>query len=468
MMTIWAPNLDERAGPRYVAIADALDQDVRGGVLPPGARLPTHRALAHRLGVTVGTVSRAYAEAERRGLVSGRVGRGTFVRELGVEEESEAFELPEWPATSEIDLSMNLPASPDRLGEGEALASALTSISSRPGLGALLQYQQHEGLLPHREAGAEWIARAGMEVDPNRVLICSGAQHALTVCFSTLVKPGDVVLTESLTYVGMKALANAFHFRLQGVAMDEFGMLPEAFSAACESTGAKLLYCVPTIQNPTATVMPEERRREIAQVARHHGVTIIEDDIHGLLPPDPLPPLSSFAPDHSCYIASLSKSMAPGLRISYVAASAELVERLRPGLWVTTWMAAPLMAEIATVWIQNGTADRMLEKRREEAAFRQKLAARVLGGFRYQAHPFGYHLWLQLPEPWRAEDFTEQASKRGVAVTSPSAFVVGRGSLPHAVRVCVGAVRSRERLVKGLETLAQILAQSPEPSRCIV
>ncbi len=228
MMTIWAPNLDERTGPRYVAIADALAQDVREGVLPPGTQLPTHRGLAHHLGVTVGTVSRAYAEAERRGLVRGRVGSGTFVREPAVEEQSQAFGSPEWPATSEIDLSLNLPALPDRLEEDEALASALTSISSRPGLGALLQYQQHEGLLPHREAGAEWIGRAGMEVDPNRILICSGAHHALTVCFSTLVKPGDVVLTESLTYVGMKALASALHFRLHGVAMDEFGMLPEA------------------------------------------------------------------------------------------------------------------------------------------------------------------------------------------------------------------------------------------------
>jgi DNA-binding transcriptional MocR family regulator len=266
----------------------------------------------------------------------------------------------------------------------------------------------------------------------------------------------------------MKALANAFHFRLHGVAMDEFGLLPQAFASACESTGAKLLYCVPTIQNPTAAVMPEARRREIAYIARHHGVTIIEDDIHGLLLPQPLPPISSFAPDHSCYIASLSKSMAPGLRISYLATSEEMVERLRPGLWITTWMAAPLMAEIATVWMQNGTADRMLEKRREEAAIRQSIAARALDGLRYQSHPFGYHLWLQLPEPWRAEDFTEQAAKRGVAVTSPTVFVVGRGSLPHAVRVCLGAVRSRERLAQGLETLSQILAQAPEPSRSVV
>ncbi|HEX9725917.1 MAG TPA: PLP-dependent aminotransferase family protein [Vicinamibacteria bacterium] len=467
-MTIWAPNLEERSGPRYIAIAEALAHDVRDGALPPGSRLPTHRELARVLGVTVGTVSRAYAEAERRGLVSGRVGCGTFVRERGVEEEGEAFGLPDWPGTSEIDLSLNLPASPDLAAEDDALASALAVVSSRPGLGKLLHYHRHEGLPRHREAAAECIGRVGMNVEPRRILICSGSQHALAVCFSTLTKPGEVVLTESLTYVGMKALANGFHFRLHGVAMDEFGMLPQAFAAACESTGAKLLYCVPTIQNPTAAVMPEARRKEIARIARHHGVMIIEDDIHGLLLPEPLPPISSFAPDHSCYIASLSKSMAPGLRISYVATSEEMVERLRPGLWITTWMAAPLMAEIATVWMQNGTADRMLEMRREEAAIRQKIAARALDGLRYQAHPFGYHLWLQLPEPWRAEDFIEQASKRGVAVTSPNVFVVERGSLPHAVRVCLGAVRSRERLAQGLETLSQILAQAPEPSRCVV
>jgi len=467
-MTIWAPDLEERSGPRYIAIADALAHDVRGGVLRPGARLPTHRELARVLGVTVGTVSRAYAEAERRGLVNGWVGRGTFVREPGVQEETEGFGLPEQPASSEIDLSLNLPASPDRAVEDEALASALTAIASRPGLGTLLHYHRHEGLPRHREAAAEWLARVGMRVEPNRVLICSGSQHALAVCFSTLTKPEDVVLTESLTYVGMKALANAFHFRLHGVAMDAQGMLPEAFAAACESTGAKLLYCVPTIQNPTTAVMPEPRRKEIAQIARQFGVTIIEDDVHGFLPPEPVAPISSFAPDHSCYISSLSKSMAPGLRISYVATTEDMVERLRPGLWITTWMAAPLMAEIATVWMQNGTADRILAARREEARHRQKMATRALEGLRYQAHPFGYHVWLQLPEPWRAEDFTEQAAKRGVAVTPPNAFVVGRGSLPHAVRVCLGAVRSRERLAHGLETLSHILTEAPEPSRGIV
>ncbi len=462
MMTIWTPDLSEHSGPRYLGIADALAVDIQQGVLEPGSRLPTHRDLARELGVTVGTVSRAYAQAKRRGLVTGEVGRGTFVLEPGADQGPE-LDLPEWPDTDSIDLSMNVPPSPGRNEEDIALALALDSLSSRPGVGQLLQYQPHAGAAHHRAAGADWIGRVGLEVDPKQVLVCTGSQHAMAVCFSTLTKPGDVVLTESLTYAGMKGLANLFHFKLRGVPMDEHGILPEAFEAACESTGAKLLYCVPTLQNPTNTVMPVERRKEIAAIARRHGVVIIEDDIHGLLPSEPVPPIAHFAPDITCYIASISKSIAPGLRISYLAVPENLVERLTPGLWLTTWMASPLTAEVATLWIQNGTADRILEKRRKEAAARQQLAADILADFQLQSHPFGYHIWLHLPEPWRAEDFTEQALKQRVVVTPPSAFIVGRERLPHAVRVCLGSVRERDRLADGLRILADILTRSPEP-----
>ncbi len=462
---MWTPDLSERSGPRYLGIADALAADVRQGLLEPGSRLPTHRDLARELGVTVGTVSRAYAEAERRGLVTGEVGRGTFVLEPDADEEEQGAELdlPEWPDTDSIDLSMNMPPSAGRTEEDVALALALEALSSRPGVGALLQYQPHAGAAHHRAAGADWIGRVGLEVDPKQVLVCSGSQHAMAVCFSTLTKPGDVVLTESLTYAGMKGLANLFHFKLRGVPMDEHGMLPEAFQSACESTGAKFLYCVPTLQNPTNTVMPVERRKEVAAIARRHGVVIIEDDIHGLLPSKPVPPIAHFASDITCYIASISKSIAPGLRISYLAAPENLVERLTPGLWLTTWMASPLTAEVATLWIQNGTADRILEKRRKEAAARQKLAADILAGVQFQSHPFAYHIWLNLPEPWRAEDFTQQALKQRVVVTPPSAFIVGRERLPHAVRVCLGSVRERGRLAGGLRILADILTRSPEP-----
>lgn len=461
-MTIWLPDLAKRSGPLYMAIADAVGADTTDGHLPAGTRLPTHRELAGRLGVTVGTVSRGYAEAIRRGLLSGEVGRGTFVRRR--------FPEPLPPMQGDdpsiVDLSLNYP--PALPGEPPALRATLRALAARPDLAALMAYQPTAGALPHRAAGAQWIRRTGLAPRPEQVLVTNGSQHGLTILFGTLLRPGDLLLTENLTYPGVKAVANLLHLRLEGLPMDGHGIKPEAFEAACRGGTAKALYCIPTIQNPTTVVMPQERRREIAAMADAHGVAIVEDDIHGSLPPEPARPLSAYAPDNCYYLASTSKSLAPGLRIGFLMAPERMVERLAAGIRASTWVAAPLMAEIAATWIQDGTADAILERKREEAAARVSLARTLLGGLEFQAHPFGYHLWLQLPEPWRSDAFVAQARARGVAVTAAEAFVVGRGSAPHAVRVGLGAARSRTELEKGLRLLVEVLAGSPEASSSIL
>jgi len=149
-MTIWQPDLTQIPGPRYLAIVDALATDLRGGRLRDGDRLPTHRDLAYRLGVTVGTVTRAYAEAERRGLIRGEVGRGTYVR--GVQPGNSY--LPEPRADGLIDLSMNYPASTDA---DAVLAAALQAMAVRPGIGRVLEYQQKRGRDTHRAARAAGV-----------------------------------------------------------------------------------------------------------------------------------------------------------------------------------------------------------------------------------------------------------------------------------------------------------------------
>jgi DNA-binding transcriptional MocR family regulator len=455
-MTTWSPNLKGRDGPRYLAIADTLAEDVGAGRLKPGARLPTHRDLAGALGVTVGTVTRAYAEAHRRGLVRGEVGRGTFVGRGS--EDSIPFGAAAGDDGSLIDLSLNFP-----VGEGEdtALAATLSRLAGRDGLAGVLDYQPHAGTARHRAAGAAWVARVGVEAPADQVLVCSGGQHAMAVVFSTLAKPGDVVLTESLTYPGMRTLAALLHLRLQGLAMDDKGIRPEAFAAACRGRAPRLLYCVPTIHNPTGAVMPESRRREIAAIAKAHNVLIVEDDTYGCLPPERPLPLWALAPEVTLYIAGLSKSVAPGLRIAYLVAPKRLYEQLVPGIRSTTWMAAPLMAEIAAAWIDDGTADLLLKRKRKEATERQALARKVLGRRTAVGHPHSYHLWLRLSAPWTSESFTAEARRSGVAVTPGEAFAVGGGAPPGAVRVCLGAVRSRARLEKGLRVLAEVLAGAP-------
>jgi len=455
MVTIWEPEISEHSGPRYRAIADAVAEDLANGRLRPGARLPTHRALAERLGVTVGTVSRAYAEAARRGLVTGEVGRGTFVRQP-----TDRY-IPLGGAFAQdsglVDLSVNHPPIPEKEARRGALQATLAALAAREDLGRLMAYPPDGGNMAHREAGAEWIRRSGLDAQPENVLVCSGSQHAVATVLATILEPGDLVLTEALTYPGMKAVANLLHLRLKGLAMDEQGLLPDAFEAACRNAKPRALYCVPTIQNPTASVMTSERRAQIAMIAQRHGVAVVEDDIHALLTEDPPPPLSAFAPEISYSITSTSKVLTPGLRIGFLLAPPGMVERLAAGIRATTWAAAPLMAEIASAWIRDGTADLILDDRRREAAARQKLARKVLAGADYRAHPRGYFIWLRLPDPWRSESFTAQLRTRGTLVTPAEAFVVGRGTMPHAVRVCLGAVASRATLERALRVVAQAL-----------
>jgi DNA-binding transcriptional MocR family regulator len=203
--------------------------------------------------------------------------------------------------------------------------------------------------------------------------------------------------------------------------------------------------------------MPAERRAEIVAVARAHGLALVEDDVHGLLPESRPAPLAALAPERTYYLTSTSKTLAPGLRIAYVKAPAAMVPRLEAALRATTWAVAPLTAAVASEWIRDGTADALVEARRAEARVRQAIARERLDGADYDTHPEAYYLWLRLPEPWRADSLVAEARARGVVLTPAEAFTVGRGPVPHAVRVCTGAARTRESLARGLSVVSELL-----------
>ncbi len=480
-MTIWAPDLEDASGPIYRSIADALGSDVESGKLQPGDRLPTLRALARRLGVNVMTVSRAYKEAARRGLVEGEVGRGTFIRRPDRAASRLDPMLPQDAGgidlgtvdSSLVDFHFNLPAPEPSILDVE---SALADLADGAGRKLLFSGYTTTGLESHRAAGAEWLRRFDIEASADRVLVCGGGQHAMTLTFATLTRPGDRVLTSELTYPGMKALANVLGLRLQGLPMDAEGLLPDAFEAACAKSGAsgvKVLYVMPTVHNPTGAILSEERRLEIIASARHHGVVIVEDETYAYLCPEAPSTLASLAPERVYFLASTAKSLTPGLRIGYLlapdseASPGLAVERLAANVAATSWMAAPLMAEIAARWIRDGSADRMLEWKRREARARREVYDRILG-IATDGYAGASHVWLRLPTPWRCADFVAQARQRGVALTPSEAFVVGRAEAPHAVRVCLGTPATRDQVRHGLDVLADMLAGSPDVGRSIV
>jgi DNA-binding transcriptional MocR family regulator len=469
-LTDWHPHIDDRAGPRYIAIADALASDIAGGVLHPGDRLPTHRDLARRLGVNVGTVTRAYGEAERRGLTGGQVGRGTFVRPrppVPIPRVDRAFRTESRIPGEIIDLTLNSPVSGP---QAQYLAATLSELTASGDLAAALSYQPAAGSPAHRAAGAEWLSRLGLEATPDQVVVSAGGQNALIAALAalTLTEPGDTILCESLTFPGVKAAASLLRLKFQGVLMDEQGILPESLELACWSSGARVLYCMPTLQNPTASLMSVERRGAVLEIAERYDLSIIEDDVCGLLHPDAPPPLAALAPSRCFYLTSLSKALAPGLRVGYLLVPEAKAEQVASAVRATTWMAAPLMAEIAARWIGDGTADRLLEWQRRQAEERRELAIECLDGYPMVSQICGLHAWLRLPDPWRADEFSDEARAQGVAVATADVFAAGRSNAPQAVRLGLGAAGNPANLRAGLLVLATLLGTQREPRLPIV
>jgi DNA-binding transcriptional MocR family regulator len=464
-MTSWTPNLSRHAGPRYRAIADAMAADLHTGQLRPGDRLPTHRDLAYRLGVTVGTVTRAYGEAQRRGLLEGHVGRGSFLAGLPRPASSlpvTGLTMPEHEASGMIELSLAFPPQ----SADELLQQTLTELARQPGVTRLLNYQPHAGMAHHRAAGAAWIGRHGLEVPAERVIVTSGAQHGLCIVAGVLLSPGDLLLSECLTYPGLRAVGELFKLRLKGVPLDDAGIVPEALEAICRAEAPRALYCMPGLQNPTGAVMPVERRQAIAEILRRYGVALIEDDIYGFLGSN-LPPLAAAVPELGHYLVGTSKSMGPGLRIGFLVTPPGPNTAYVGVLRATTWMAPPLLAEIVCRWITDGTAARMVEAQRRVATERQALARRSLADFDYRAHPQSFYGMLHLPAPWRASDFVAAGARRGLRLRGAETFAIDQAA-PEAIRICVCAVETTEILAEGLERVVGLLREGPGADNLVV
>jgi DNA-binding transcriptional MocR family regulator len=455
-LSAWVPDLSGRDGPKATAITDAIAADVVNGRLKPGDRLPPHRELAYRLGVSVGTVTRSYAEAQRRGLLSGEIGRGTFVRERSTA--AERFALNAGADDGVIDLSANIAMCELRQKALDRVLAKLPQTASA----SLIEYGGPAGMMRHREAGARWMSRAGFVADPTRTIVTYGAQHALAVALSTIAQPGATVLSEAMTFPPVKSLAAALGLKLHGVELDDDGLIPEALDEACRTTGAEVLYTVPTMQNPTGSVMSERRRRAIAQVAKKHDLRILEDDVSAQIV-DPMPtPIAAFAPEQTWFIGSVSKSLAPGLRVGYMVAPEGALDPILVTMRAMTWMSAPLTAEIATIWMEDGTADELIAWHRAERVARAQLARDILGPV--ASNPTDApHLWLTLPDDMNSPDLTALLLRRGVRIAEGEAFAVTRDAGAHQVRISLNAVLERKRLAQALTVVAGTLSASKTP-----
>lgn len=462
----WLEALELPRSERHRVLAEQMCDAIRRHNIAPGTRLPTHRDLARRLDTSVSTITRAYRELLRRGMVEATVGRGTFVasgnrpvRQVAKAKDQE--ERPDSPALDVlslpvlhrdhlVDLSLNEPLPSISRKCVELGLDAVARTSDRR---ALAGYQSAVGSSRHRSAGKKWLGEIGVRIRGQELAVVAGGQCALTAILLSLCGAGGTILTEDLSWPGLLSLANALAVRVVPVTTDVEGIVPDDLTSVLRRETARLLYTMPTLHNPIGTTASLERRKAIAQIAATNNLMIVEDDAYGFATAARQPSYLSLAPDHSIYVTSLSKPLTPALRVAYLATTPSVLGRVISTLHATALMISPIVAEMATLLIESGEARQLAVAQADVGRRRQKLA-RELGLAAATAEPSdGMHLWMPVGPRWRTQDFVAQALRIGVSVSPGTVFAATPGSDPKAVRICLNAVESEDMLFSALQKL---------------
>ena len=458
-MTNWHPDLSASNAPRYIAIADAIEADLKFGHLTPGDKLPAQRQLAERLGLDFTTVARGYSEARRRGLLASRVGSGSFVTSPESASANSAGES-RGGRTADADFSMNLPPEPDTTDLRTRMQDGYRTLATD--LVPLLRYQTFSATEPDRLMAQVWLDKVDLSPQSDSIHFAPGAQAALNAILTAITSPGDRIACEAVTYPGIRSLCGQLRLELIGLPMDDDGPAPDAFETACREGGLKALYLNPTLNNPTTRTLPFQRRLDLVAIARRHGVPILEDDAYGQLCRDKVQPIGAIAPELTWYIGSLSKSLGAGLRLAHVVPPDQNAAwRFNRALRTASIMVSPVTVALATRWIGDGTAEALLAHIRQESTARQALAKRHLEGHRFDADPNGFHLWLDLGNGWTPSAFLSQIRQQPIGLVEGDAFAVG-GPGPNAVRLCLGGPHTRAQIDTALSVLAATLATPPQ------
>lgn len=448
----WAAYLRQQTQrPAYLLIADLIADGVKSGEFQARDRLPPLRDLAVALALNYTTVTRGYAEARKRGLIDSRPGMGSFIR----------GKVPAIPLSSgsSYDMTMNSPIEPEAPDVADAIRQGALNLFAHQDVYSLLRYQDFGGTVNDKEAAMIWLGKRLPRQDADEVLVCPGIHSVLVGLATLLGRKGGTICVGSLIYPGLKAIASQLNIPLHALECDGDGPLPRAFENQCQLGNVSALYLNPTIHNPTTLTVPLRRRESLADIALRYSVPIIEDDAYAALPEHHVTPFAELVPELTWYITGLSKCFGAGLRIAYVKGPGKRSTQLLAGaLRALTVMSSPVTNALASQWIGDGTADNVLAAIRQEAAIRQKLAAKYLHKFHYQADPHGFHLWLHLPKQlhWNPSDVAIRLREHRVSAVSSAAFCTDNNP-PAALRLCLGGAYSRQLCEDNLATVADLM-----------
>jgi DNA-binding transcriptional MocR family regulator len=446
----WKPVLDKSVKPLYLSLANQLEQDIINGSILPGTKLPPHRELADFLDINVSTVSKAIKVCELKGLLSATVGSGTFV---SFDALSSAYIFAHSKPKNLIEMGAAIPE-PSSYGP---LMLQLKNIVNEHDILKWFGYSRPDDALWQKDAAVKLMHKSGYITDSENILFANGGQNAITATLIGLCKHGDKIGVDPHTYPGLKTSASMLGIQLVPIKHKEGEMDENALIYACKNENLKGIYLMPDYQNPTTHIMSLARRKALAQVAKKYNIFIIEDATYHLMSEKLVQSVASFAPEQTIYIASLSKTISPGLRLAYVSVPKQYKEYLSNALYIMNLSVSPLMAELAARIMVSNQIDTIIENHRKSTIYRNQLVNYYLSEYDCLGDDTSVFRWLKLPQKTSGPNFEALALEYGVQVYAADRFIVGNSIPEKAVRISICAPETIEELEQGLKILQQLL-----------
>ncbi|MEL7390056.1 MAG: PLP-dependent aminotransferase family protein [Pseudomonadota bacterium] len=430
---------------------------VRSGTLKTGSKLPPVRDLAWKLGITPGTVARAYKMAAEEGLVETTVGRGTFVSGTLVPE------APDDPLINSVprnNLDFRAVRVPD-LGQGDCIRKIMGELS-RSSAHSYLDYPTSQMDHGARAAVAEWIGqeRAG-RITADDVVLGLGAQNSVMMALQTILHgTNPVILTEQLAYPGVRHAARLLRAQLIGIEMDSEGIRADRLEETLRRHGGQVLLTAAEAHSPTTIVTGSERKQQIANLARKYQLQIIEDDCHCVTKTE-RPAYRAFCPERAWFISSLSKSVSASIRFGYAVAPEKQAARARQVAQSSFYGIPQPMIDLGAALLRSGKAEEFRAGVEARVRERVKRAVNILGQWQIDWQPTLPFIWLTLPQGWRGSTFARACEAENIRIKPADEFALADGSAPNAVRLSLDPNVSVERFEQGLATVSHLLEHPP-------
>lgn len=446
----WKPVLNHQVKPLYLSLARQMEQDIKTGKLLPGTKLPPQRELADFLDINVSTVSKACKVCELKGLLSATVGSGTFV---SFDAMANAYLLPDDKPRNLIELGAVFPDT----ATFSPLIGCLKDMLNEADADKLFNYSRPNANIWLKDTAVKLMEKGGFCPAPANILFSNGGQNAISAILAGLCRHGDKIGADPHTYSGLKTTASMLGIQLIPIRHRDGEMDGDALMDSCRNENIKGIYLIPDHHNPTTHTMSIDRRRALAEIAREQNIFIIEDGAYHLLAENARPAVASFAPEQTIYIASMSKTLAPGLRMAYLSVPQAYCKQVSKALYNLNISVSPLMAVLAARVIVSGQLDQFIKSHQQNARQRNQLVNRTLSDYLCHGDETSIFRWLELPGTITGSVFEALAMEQGVRVYGAERFTVGNSIPSRAVRMSVCAPETLAELEQGLIILKNLL-----------